>query len=419
MNLTPTIAILITNFIIYVACCIMIIRRKAFTCISIRSPNLLFLNIIGNLCMTVIIVLTDFLDHDKKKICSFFYYITYFLIIIPFCLRFRRIIICCEIKSYKFDLQESNSDRYRFQEKLNIKIMLVIFILLSAILVSVNLIITRKEFITAKFLYEGSQDLKFESANSFIWLGINFIQHMILLSFVYKICVNQLKQKLRFEIISCFVIWFLYSNFIAILEIVPIDRKNDICLYISLAVCYLYFIINGIIPLMMSYSYRYSTSYSFNPKLMNNFYLFLSNEICYKQFKSYLKINNQNLLDALQLYIAIMNFKLGKKLNLEPDLMFIDAQEINSEFFNSNNKANLPKDIFEKVINVWKRIDKINMNEEAYEIFDEALKYCYSELRKVFSEYKNTWEFKELYNKFFVTTYIQCRMCNNGLINKF
>ena len=417
MELTPMIILLIVNFIIYGICCVGLQKRKTFTCISIRSPNLLILNILGNFCMSVILIVTSYLNDNQKRISSFFYYITDFLIIIPFCLRFHRIIICCEIKSQKFDLQESNSEKYRYQEKSYFKIMIIIFVILCAILIAVNLLVTTKEFITAKFLYKGTEELIFENANTFIWLGVNFIQHMILLSFVYKIFVNQLKQKLRFEIISCFVIWFLYSNLIAILEIVVID--NETCVYISLAVCYLYLIINGIIPLVISYSYRYSTSYSFNPKLMNNFYLFLSNEICYNKFKSYLKINNQNLDNALQLYISIMNLKLGKKLNLDNELLLRDAQEINLEFFNNVNKANIPKNIFDKVIRDWKIINKNNMDERSIEIFDEALKYCYTELKKVFSEYKNTWEFKELFNKFFVTTFIQCRMCNNGLINKF
>ena len=419
MEIIPKIILLIINLIIYFIICGVLYRRKAFTCISIRSPKLLILNIFGNFCMSEIVILTSFLSDNQKRICSFFYYITNFLIIIPFCLRFRRIIKCCEIKSQKFDLQESNTDKYITQEKLNLKIMLVIFVILCGILIAANLIVTREEFITAIFLYKGTKKLIFENANCFIWLGVNFIEHMILLSFVYKICINQLKQKLRFEIISCFVIWFLYSNLMTIcINMILID--NETCVYISLAVGYLYLIINGIIPLVMSYSYRYSTSYSFNPKLMNNFYLFLSNEICYNKFKSYLIINNQNLLSALQLYIAIMNFKLGKKLNLDNEQLLSDAQEINLEFFsNNNNKANIPKNIFDKIIKDWNIVNKNNMNEDFCEIFDEALKYCYTELKKAFGEYKNTWEFKELFNKFFVTTIIQCKMCNNGLINKF
>ena len=415
MEIIPAIILLIINLIIYFIICGVLYRRKAFTCISIRSPKLLILNIFGNFCMSEIVILTSFLSDNQKRICSFFYYITNFLIIIPFCLRFRRIIKCCEIKSQKFDLQDSNTDKYITQEKLNLKIMLVIFVILCGILIAANLIVTREEFITAIFLYKGTKKLIFENANCFIWLGVNFIEHMILLSFVYKICINQLKQKLRFEIISCFVIWFLYSNLMTIcINMILID--NETCVYISLAVGYLYLIINGIIPLVMSYSYRYSTSYSFNPKLMNNFYLFLSNEICYNKFKSYLIINNQNLLGALQLYIAIMNFKLGKKLNLDNEQILRDVDEIKLEFFESNNIANLPKNISDEVKNDWKKFDRININDE---IFDAALKYCYTELRKVFTEFKNSVEFKDLYNRFYLTTYIQCKLCNIGLIKNF
>ena len=367
--------------------------------------------------MCVIIILTKFLENDQKKICSFFYYITNFLIIIPFCLRFRRITISCQIKiDQKLELQESNANKYCYEEKHSLKIMILIFILLTGVLIASNAFVTTKEAITAKFLYKGSNELTLESANSYIWLGVNFIEHIILLSYVYKICINQLKQKLRFEIISCFIIWFLYSNLMAIFEMIPVQINNDVYVYISLAVCYLYLILNGILPIAISYSYRYSTSYSFNPKLMNNLYLFLSNETCYQQFKLYLIHKNQNLVNVLKLYIGIMNFKLGKKLNLDNEQILRDVDEIKFEFFESNNIANLPKNISDEVKNDWKKFDRININDE---IFDEALKYCYTELRKVFSEFKNTVEFKDLYNKFYLTTYIQCKLCNIGLINKF
>ena len=42
------IILLIVNLILYGLCCFLILRRKSFTCISIRSPRLLILNNIGN-----------------------------------------------------------------------------------------------------------------------------------------------------------------------------------------------------------------------------------------------------------------------------------------------------------------------------------------------------------------------------------
>ena len=420
MSMILLVILLIITFILYFLCCSDIYRRKNFTSISIRSPVLLLLNIIGNFFMCVIITLTQLLENDQRKICSFFYYITNFLIIIPFCLRFRRIAVSCEIKiDQKLELQELTANKFSYEEKHSLKIMLVIFIIFAGILIIANVLTTGKEAITAKFLYslyQGSTDRILESANSFIWLGVNFIEHIIILSYVYKICINQLKQKLRFEIISCFIIWFLYSNLMAIFEMLPVQINNDVYVYISLAVCYLYFILNGILPLAVSYSYNYSTSYSFNPKLMNNLYLFLSNESCYQQFKLYLIHNNQNLVNALKLYIGIMNFKLGKKLNLDNEQILRDINEIKLEFFEANNIANLPRNIFDGIKNEWNKFDRMNIN---HEIFDEALKYCYTELRKVFTEFKNSVEFKDLYNRFYLTTYIQCKLCNIGLIKNF
>ena len=410
------ILLLIFNILLYGACCFIIFRRKAFTCISIRSPILLILNIIGNLLMTIIIILTKSIeDNDKKKVCSFFYYITNFLIIIPFCLRFRRIIKCCEIKlDERLELQELYSKKYKFEEKYNIKIMSIIFFILTAILILSNILITRSEAITAKFLYV-PDDSKLEDANPIFWCVINFFEIIILLRFAYYIFINQLKQKLRFEILSFFCIWFIYSDIITVFDIIS-SIDNDIYIYISLTTCYLFLIINAILPIIISYSYRHSTSYSFTPKLTNNLYLFLSNETCYTQFKIYLIQKNQNLLGLLKLYIGIMNYKLGYKLKINNEQGFVEAMDLRDEFFDEHNIAHLPENVFGIVKQECKSLDNNNFQES---MFDEALKYCFAELGKIFNEFKKTEEFKELYKNLFLNTYVQCKMCNVGLINKF
>ena len=129
------IILLIVNVLIYGICCFLILRRKTFTCISIRSPKLLILNIFGNLLMTIIIILTAGLNEDSdRKICSFFYYITNFLLFIPLCLRFRRIAKCCEINAKEsLNIQDFGREKYKFEEKYNIKLMLIIFIIPAAI----------------------------------------------------------------------------------------------------------------------------------------------------------------------------------------------------------------------------------------------------------------------------------------------
>jgi len=365
--------------------------------------------------MTIIIILTKSLENNDKKICSFFYYITNFLIIIPFCLRFRRIVKCCEVKlDERLELQELYSKKYKFEEKYYIKMMLIIFVILTAILILSNALVTRGEAITAKFLYE-PDDYKLEDANPIIWCVINFIEHLILLTYAYYIFINQLKQKLRFEIISCFFIWFIYSNLMSIFDIIS-SIDNNIYIFVSLAACYLFLIINAILPIIISFSYKYSTSYSFTPKLTNNLYLFLSNETCYHQFKIYIIQKNKNLLGLLKLYIGIMSYKLGYKLRVNSEQGLLDAMDLKDEFFDKKNRALLPETVFASVKQECEILENNNFQES---MFDEALKYCFSELGKLFDDYKKTEDFKELYKNLFMTTYIQCKMCNVGLINKF
>ena len=411
------IILIIVNVLLYGLCCFVILKRKTFTCISIRSPRLLILNIIGNLLMTIIIMVTVSLENSGRKICSLFYYITNFLIIIPLCLRFSRIAKCCEVNNdLTLEIQGTNLKKAKYQEKYYIRLMLIIFVALTAILLIANAIISISDPITPKFLYIIDADSKLDTANSIIWLMVNFIEHILILTFVFKICNNKIKQKLRFEIISTFAIWFIYSNLIGLLEVAKVTIDYNIFIYISLVVCYLFLIINAIILILMSYGYKNSTIYSYPPRLMNNLYLFLSNEICYTHFKNYLIEHNANASMLLQLYADIMGYKLGFKLKDGTNDELEEAQLIRNEYFRTNNIAHLPEKTLENVKNKCAQLDNNHYGED---IFDEALNYCYTELGTSFEEYKKSDEFKTLYKENFLTTYIQCKMILVGLINKF
>jgi hypothetical protein len=45
------------NFFLYGVCCLLIIKRKTYTMISIRSPTLLLSTILGNFLMSLVIIL--------------------------------------------------------------------------------------------------------------------------------------------------------------------------------------------------------------------------------------------------------------------------------------------------------------------------------------------------------------------------
>jgi hypothetical protein len=366
--------------------------------------------------MSLIIIISQFFDNGDKgqKIVSIFYYLTNFLLIIPFCLRFQRIVKCCQIqKDERADLQELYNKRYLYEENYYIKFTLILFAILTVILIIFDAVKAFDDPFTANFLFY-KNDLIL--VKDYLWLAINFIEHMILLTYAYKICVNQLKQKLRFEIVSFFIIWLLYSNIAYIFE--RLEIKNIFIICISLGVCYLFLIINAILPILISFSYKYSTGYHFTPKLMNNLYLFLSNEICYKEFSNYLSTLQGNGSYYLKLYIQIMNYKLGFKLNVDNEQGYQEALAIRDAYFSNANMDNiLSKNVVDKVKKECEGL--VNNNHFTEGMFDDALQYCFTELGKLFNEFRKTDKFKELYEEFYITSYIQCKMCNVGLINKF
>ncbi len=58
-------------------------------------------------------------------------------------------------------------------------------------------------------------------------------------------------------------------------------------------------------------------------------------------------------------------------------------------------------------------------DKEIQEIFDDALKYCYEKLAEKFIEFRKTNSFQNLYEELAYNSYIQCKMSNTGLLNKF
>ena len=173
---------------------------------------------------------------------------------------------------------------------------------------------------------------------------------------------------------------------------------------------------HGILPIIISYSYKYSIAYHFTPKLLNNLYLFLSNETCYKIFSDYLnEINNGKIY--LKIYTCIMNYKLGFVLKIETENEFQEARNLyNTYFANNELDAIIGKEVVGKVKNECKTLDN---NMCTPEMFDCALLSVFNELGKLFNDFRKTSKYRELYEELYLTSYIQCKMCNTGLLDKF
>ena len=119
------------DFLIYGFCCIMIIKRKNFTSISIRSPTLLLSTILSNFFMKIII---DLYKIFEKNEISSFYYIFRFIMILSMILRYQRILICCGIDSLSREEEKKKKKQYKekkylYHEKYYVRILLIGFVL--------------------------------------------------------------------------------------------------------------------------------------------------------------------------------------------------------------------------------------------------------------------------------------------------
>ena len=70
------------------------------------------------------------------------------------------------------------------------------------------------------------------------------------------------------------------------------------------------------------------------------------------------------------------------------------------------------------MIKVRERSKLLNFN-LLNQIFDDALQFAFDELNKRFIKYKEINEFRELQEYINLYNFIQCKMCNIGIINKF
>ena len=153
----------------------------------------------------------------------------------------------------------------------------------------------------------------------------------------------------------------------------------------------------------------------FNPKLISDFYLFVSDEICFYSFSNFL---NSSEIDKflLQLYIEIMKFKFKYTLEAEYNNVVYEAKKIYNKYFNNNSQTYnfLNEEILNNVRKSCEAIDKGQCN---YEMFDSLLVNVYTILKEKFYNFQKTDEYKILVQNINMNSYIQYKVLNLPNIN--
>ena len=386
-----TIVHLSLNTIIYGFICIMILKKKEFTPISIRSSILLLSNNFLSFLATTSIIFHN--DNDLNE-----YYNTFFLLffifqssmMVSFFLRSQKVIECCRIRlDEKNDVQRFYKKRYLFQEPFYVKILFISMIGLSLIWTLIIKI------------------LKYD--RDYIFTIFIFIELLILVTYSYKILKSYVGEAIHLEIILFLFSWFISWNLGSFFS-------NNIILILFVSM-YSSLIINGFIPLYMIKKNQKSFAFKYNSKLMNNLYLFLLNEETYHVFLKYIKTFNKKEISYLVIYTEIMKYKYDFDLEEDNETLINEAHYIfNAYFSNETYKDKFSDNVLSTIRERGNNLIEV---ENKKDMFDEVLIVCYEELLRIFEEFKKSTHFQILGDKIHFNDYIHCKMSNIGMINRY
>ena len=240
------------NFILYGVCCLLILKRKFFTIISIRSPTLLLCTIFSNFLTSLVIILFKI---TGQNFFSSFYYLFRILMMVSIFLRYERIILCCGInKNDAADMKQFYEKRYLYIEKFYMRILMFFFGLFL-----VSTIIVRALDYEYFEIFFSNEDLLLNKTKMWIWVIYNFIEDFLLISYLFRLydIITLPNQYIKFELCVFVIIWFIYSNICSGFGYNyrnEIDNKSSIFSIISLTVLYISLIINGGLPIIMTFT---------------------------------------------------------------------------------------------------------------------------------------------------------------------
>jgi len=337
------------------------------------------------------------------------------MMMISIFLRYERLLACFNINNEdRYNMKKFYSKRHRIQEKFFVRIFLGLFFVFFTLLIIIS-IIGFKHF---ELFYSSSRnEEQYFIKQTYVWIIWNFIEQFVLITYIFRIFNKKFNHLLSFEIYSLLIISFLYSNFSSFVTLYN-NFGNTNYIMTSLIFLYLCLILNGFLPIVMTFCSKGNMSFYFTPKLLNNLYLFLTNEYCYQAFNEYLINKKNNGSFYLKLYTHIMKFKLDCALNNNNRTQGVnEATEIYNNYFSVENYSHLIEQ--ETLLKVKDKCQILKVNGYNRIMFDDALQLAFNELNKRFSEFRNTQEFIELSEEINLNSYIHCKMFNIGLINKF
>ena len=398
-------------------------KKRNYCFIKFNSFILLLIMLMSLFILNIIMIYSD-KDHIIKMNYPKFFIILYQIsstsFFLAFSLRIGKIIQSINLAN---DLINSNrkkasifySKRYSLMDNFYFKIFGFFFIIFNIILI-IKFYNNTENYNFIPYLTEIPGELTKEKISILKFnAGILFIKSFIILTLLYHVLFLSNAKKFIKVILSLEnLLYLLYFQLIIFTNIFTNNQT-----FFPQIIFYLFEIIQIIlliiIPLYMNKSDTMLITTVLNPKLVSDFYLFVSDEICFYSFSNFL---NSNEIDKflLQLYIEIMKFKFKYSLEAEYNNVVYEAKKIYNKYFGKDSKTYnyLNNDILNNVRKSCEMIDKGQCN---YEMFDSLLVNVYQILREKFYEFQKTEEYQILIQNINMNNYIQYKILHMPNIN--
>ena len=411
------------SMIIFLFISRLLFKKRNYCFIRFNSFTLLFTIIISLYIMNLIIIYSDKQHIIKKtypKILVIIYQISSMAFFLAFVLRMGKIIQSINLTN---DLINSNrkkasifySKRFSLMDNFYFKLFGFFFII-SSIILSIQFYKNIEYYNFIPYLTEIPGEIVEEKISILKFnAGIIFFKSFIILTLLYNI-IFLTKKKKNIKALLSFenLLYLLYFQLIFFTNIFT----NHQTLFPQL-IFYLFEIsqimLLIIIPMYMNRADNMLITTVFNPKLISDFYLFVSDEICFYSFSNFL---NSSEIDKflLQLYIEIMKFKFKYSLEAEYSNVVYEAKKIYNKYFGKESKTYnyLNNEILNNVRKSCEMIDKGQCN---YEMFDSLLVNVYEILRRKFYDFQKTEDYNILVQNINMHSYIQYKVLHFPNIN--
>ena len=431
--------LLVLNVLIYGVSLVFVLRNKTNSVFSIRSPLLLLVNNLGGFLMTTTILIYHIVaeyDHTNNKdqlktFCNMLpdnYIIFHCMFYFSFALRCDRLIKTCQIRSESVEeLKKFQSNQESYMEVYYAKILLITLGFIS--ILSIGISILSPDYSISPYQFDVCHIINEAESTylSMIWITIGFIENMILITYCSKIIfTNKLTFGVKVELIIFTGIWFLYQTILRLFE-----KEIDIVEYnqytistICIVFLWICLILNSYLPYYYVLTDEQEATYNITPELLNNMFIFLSNENCLKAFYKYInkidsKQSRAKAKYTLKLYTKLQSFRLYFSLEDDYNKVFLFNKTIMNDFIFNPSKE-LQTLVSTDVIDRLNLQFENNDNNEIYlEQYDDLISVCYNYLKQIFEKFKITDEYQSLYKEVFIQTYIHNALMSVGLINKY